>query len=201
VTLFTDKRNLVVASYNVLSAVGRLNAVELKLNSNIYDETAHYDEVKRKITGMSINYSDGQPETASPADAKKGGNGRINAANLRPTVTRPSDLNVAPLPKPTAAPGAATGGAPIAIVPPGRAVRKPAPPPTPAGAMPLSPPLSPAVPPAPAAPVNPNAPMPISPPAGAVPKSGQNAPQQLQKAAERAPLRGSIDNGWTATTQ
>jgi outer membrane protein len=205
VTLFSDKRNLVVASYGVLSAIGRLNALELKLNSNVYDETAHYDEVKRKIFGTRINYSDGQPEGASDADAKKGGNGRINAANLRPSVTRPSDLNVAPLPRPKTpvAPGAGPTDTnkPIPITPPARGGRKPAaspaaaqPPAAPSALPPLSPPL--------------DAPTPITPPAGALPKSGQ-APASTspastataQKSAGQANLRGSLDGGWSTKTE
>ena len=222
VTLFTDKRNLVVASYNVLTAIGRLNSVELKLNSNVYDETAHYDEVKRKIFGTGINYSDGQTEGASLADGKKGGHGRINAANLRPTVTRPSDLNVAPLPKPATqiapAAGAAPAGTskPISITPPARGARRPVgAPATPASAPSVSPPLDsntlPVPPPPPLPSLSPplDAPTPITPPAGALPKSGQRtlpagqaqAASQIQRATGEAQLRGSIDGGWTTKSE
>ena len=207
VTLFSDKRNLVVASYGVLSAVGRLNAVELKLNSNVYDETAHYDEVKRKVFGTRINYSDGQTEDASDADGKKGGLGRINAPNLRPTVTRPSDLNVAPLPKPAASVVPRAGASPtdaskpISITPPARGVRRPAS----APAMPSSAPLDnntlPVPPPPPLPPLSPplDAPTPITPPAGAAPKSGQKSTpvDPARKPASQAELRGSLDGGWT----
>lgn len=212
VTLFTDKRNLVVASYGVLNAVGRLNSVELKLNSNVYDETAHYDEVKRKVFGTGINYSDGQVEGASPADGKKGGNGRINAANLKPTVTRPSDLNVAPLPRPATPVAPAAGIAPgdtskpISITPPARGARRPAGAPvTPAATSPMSPPLDsntlPVPPPPPLPSLSPplEAPTPITPPSGASPKSGQrNVPAENgQKIMGQAQLRGSLDGGWT----
>jgi outer membrane protein len=209
VTLYGDKRNLVFASYNMLAAVGRLNAVELSLNSNVYDETAHYHEVKRKVFGSSINYSDGQPEGASEADGKKGGLGRINAANLRPTVTRPSDLNVAPLPRPATSvtPGVnpTDTSKPISITPPARGARKPAVvPATPAAAPSLSPPLDstlpvPLPPPLPSLSPPLDAPTPITPPAGAAPKSGQRSvpAEQAKKLSGQVQLRGSLDGGWT----
>lgn len=199
VTLFTDKRNLVVASYNVLAAIGRLNAVELSLNSKIYDETAHYHQVKRKITGMSVDYADGQVDGASPADGKKRGLGRINDANLRPTVTRPSDLNVARMPAPSnpiklTPPSDATK--PVSISPPAKGVRKPVAAPagggraTPAGA-PLPPnPLDSIPAPTPGG----SAPTPITPPSKALPKSGQiDTPVEPVRSAGRAQLRGSME--------
>ena len=216
VTLFSDKRNLVVASYGVLSAIGRLNAVELKLNSNVYDETAHYDEVKRKVFGTGINYSDGQPEGASDADGKKGGLGRINAANLRPAVTRPSDLNVAPLPRPATSVAPKAGAAPadaskpISITPPARGVRRPASAPaTPAATSTPSAPLDsrslPVPPPPPLPPLSPplDAPTPITPPSGGVPKSGQKTTplDPARKPSGQAELRGSLDGGWTTKTE
>ena len=211
VTLYQDKRALVFASYNVLVAIGRLNAVELNLNSNVYDETAHYDEVKRKVFGSSINYSDGQPADASLDDAKKGGLGRINSANLRPTVTKPSDLNVAPLRTPSNPVTPSDDSKPISIIPRSRGSRNPALTPTPAVVPPpLLPelPAVPAVPPADRAPIQPGAPTPLSPPAGALPKSGQNSSPQSpgvrpvpQRSAEQTQLRGSLDSSWTAKVE
>jgi outer membrane protein len=207
VTLLTDQRSLVFASYNVLTAIGRLNSVELALNSNVYDETAHYDEVKRKITGLSVNFSDGPVDGASPADARKGGQGRINAANLRPTVTKPSDLNVAPLPAPTRPLGPADASKPISITPPARGSRRPAA--TPAAGAPVGPgapsSLPPPLPPLPELPPlpplpnlpDPNLPTPLGPPAGSLPKSGTAPARQepRQRSADQSQLRGSLDNG------
>lgn len=210
VTFYNDKRNLVFASYNVLASIGRLNAVQLNLNSSIYDETAHYHEVKRQITGMSVNYSDGQPADASLSDANKGGNGRINAANLRPAVTKPSDLNVAPMRAPTMPVVPTDPNQPISITPPARGGRKP--PVTPATSTPASvlpplptlPPLPPDLTPTPTVPavpglrpLGPGAPTPITPPAGPLPKSGR-APHPDRRAAEHSNLRGSVDTPWAA---
>ena len=42
VNLATDRRNLVVASYTVLSTIGRLNAQELGVATLVYDPEEHY---------------------------------------------------------------------------------------------------------------------------------------------------------------
>ena len=204
VTLFTDKRNFVFASYNLLSAVGRLNAIELKLNSNVYDETAHYDEVKRKMFGTGIDYSDGQPQDASAADANKGGSGRLNSARLRPAVTRPSDLNVAPLPRRLTAPAPTVApddpNKPLAITPLGRGSRKPTV--VPASAPQLSPPLESPAGGRPLPPLSPPLEIPVPlPPAGTAPKSGQRfvpSPATAATAFGQGQTRGNLDGGWTA---
>ena len=63
VLLATDQRNLVVASYTVMFAVGRLSAAELGLSANVYDPDEHYHEVRRKWWGISITHRDGRRET------------------------------------------------------------------------------------------------------------------------------------------
>ena len=63
VTLATDQRNLVLASYAVLSAVGRLTSEELALTSKVYDPDVHYHEVRRKWWGISITHHDGHRES------------------------------------------------------------------------------------------------------------------------------------------
>jgi outer membrane protein len=76
VNLVTTRRNLVVASYTVLSTIGRLNAQELGVASLVYDPEAHYHEVRRKWFDISITHGDGRrevleaappPPTAKPA--------------------------------------------------------------------------------------------------------------------------------------
>ena len=63
VNLVTTRRNLVVASYAVLSSIGRLNAQELGVASLVYDPEAHYHEVRRKWFDISITRGDGgRPE-------------------------------------------------------------------------------------------------------------------------------------------
>jgi outer membrane protein len=62
VNLVTTKRNLVVASYALLSTIGRLNAQELGVAGLVYDPEAHYNEVRRKWTDISITHGDGRRE-------------------------------------------------------------------------------------------------------------------------------------------
>lgn len=59
VQLVTDKRNLVVASYSLLSSVGRLSIPELGNAEIAYDVEAHYHEVRRKWWGISITDAHG----------------------------------------------------------------------------------------------------------------------------------------------
>ncbi len=58
----TTQRNLVVASYNVLSSMGRLNVADLGTNREVYDPETHYHDVRRKWWGISITYPDGRRE-------------------------------------------------------------------------------------------------------------------------------------------
>lgn len=51
VNLVTAQTNLVLARYQVLQAIGRLNAKELALNVPLYDPTQHYNEVRNKWWG------------------------------------------------------------------------------------------------------------------------------------------------------
>jgi outer membrane protein len=62
VNLVTDQRNVLVASYTVVSSIGRLNAQELALTSLVYDPEAHYHDVRRKWFDISITHSDGRRE-------------------------------------------------------------------------------------------------------------------------------------------
>lgn len=62
VQLVTTKRNLVVASYSLLSAIGRLEMPTVGAVANVYDAEAHYHEVRRKWWGLSITHGDGRHE-------------------------------------------------------------------------------------------------------------------------------------------
>lgn len=62
VNLETTRRNLVVASYAVLSAMGRLDAANLGVSAHIYDAEQHYYDVRRKWWGVSITHGDGREE-------------------------------------------------------------------------------------------------------------------------------------------
>jgi outer membrane protein len=63
VTLATDRRNVVVASYTLVSAIGRLNAQELGVSALVYDPEQHYQEVRDKWFDLSITHADGTQET------------------------------------------------------------------------------------------------------------------------------------------
>jgi outer membrane protein len=56
------KRDVIVASFQVLASIGRLNADELKLTQSTYDPTVHYEEVERKWWGVSITHASGRHE-------------------------------------------------------------------------------------------------------------------------------------------
>lgn len=62
VQLATTRRNVVVASYNVLSTVGRLSASDISVTAEVYDPEVHYNEVRRKWFGISITRPDGSRE-------------------------------------------------------------------------------------------------------------------------------------------
>ena len=60
VTLVQNLAQLVTASYQVASAVGRLTARDLHLPVPLYDETAYYNAVKDKWAGLG-DYATNQP--------------------------------------------------------------------------------------------------------------------------------------------
>ena len=54
VSLVSAERNMTVAALNVLAAMGKMTARELKLNVDIYSYEEHYNEVSGKIIGTGI---------------------------------------------------------------------------------------------------------------------------------------------------
>lgn len=66
VNLATDRRNLLVASYSVLAAIGRLNAQELAVSETVYDAEENYHRTRRKAFDTSITYGDGRRESVLP---------------------------------------------------------------------------------------------------------------------------------------
>ncbi len=62
VNMETDRRNLVVAAYSVISALGRLDAAWIGAAAYVYDPVVHYKEVRRKWIGVSITHADGRIE-------------------------------------------------------------------------------------------------------------------------------------------
>jgi outer membrane protein len=62
VTLETTRRNLIVASYAVISAIGRLDSATIGTAAQVYDPEQHYLEVRRKWWGLSITHEDGRRE-------------------------------------------------------------------------------------------------------------------------------------------
>ena len=60
VTLVQNLSNLVIASYSVTAAIGRLTARDLNLNVPLYDETAYYNAVRQRLFGTG-DYATNQP--------------------------------------------------------------------------------------------------------------------------------------------
>ena len=60
VTLVQNLAQLIIASYQVAAAVGRLTARDLHLPVPLYDETAYYEAVKNKWVGLG-DYATSQP--------------------------------------------------------------------------------------------------------------------------------------------
>lgn len=58
----TTKRNLVVNSYALLQAIGRLDVLTLGAANQVYDPEVHHGEVRRKWWGVSITHADGRLE-------------------------------------------------------------------------------------------------------------------------------------------
>lgn len=63
IRLATDRRNYVLASYNILASIGRMTAAELGISDEIHDPALHLDDVRRQWYGVEVAYGDGRHET------------------------------------------------------------------------------------------------------------------------------------------
>ena len=72
VNLETDRRNLVVAAYAVISAMGRLDVAWIGAAAYVYDPNVHYKEVRRKWIGLSITHADGRVEQLDTTPVEQG---------------------------------------------------------------------------------------------------------------------------------
>ena len=68
VALATTRRDLVVAGYALLAAMGRLSAEHLALTQYVYDPEDNYHESRQKWFGLSITHFDGRRELVDVAD-------------------------------------------------------------------------------------------------------------------------------------
>lgn len=68
IDLITTRRDLVVASYQVLAQIGSLNAETLALETPIYNPEAHYEEARGNWFGISITHADGYREAYQASD-------------------------------------------------------------------------------------------------------------------------------------
>ena len=67
VTLATSRRDLVVASYSLLSAMGQLSTSVLEIGVEQYDPAKHYDAVRNKVWGWTTAVEGSEPEpTVAP---------------------------------------------------------------------------------------------------------------------------------------
>lgn len=64
----TTRRNVVVAAYSLLSAMGKLEVAQIGVSDPVYDAEAHYNEVRNKWWGISITDAEGHTTSvAEPA--------------------------------------------------------------------------------------------------------------------------------------
>lgn len=68
VALVTTRRNLVVLSYNVVAAVGRLDALATGAVADVYDPEVHYSDVRREWWSTSITHDRLEDHRSAPAD-------------------------------------------------------------------------------------------------------------------------------------
>ena len=66
VTLVQNLASLITASYTLAASIGRLTARDLNLNVPLYDETAYYNAVRRRLFGTG-DYATSQPGRLSMA--------------------------------------------------------------------------------------------------------------------------------------
>ncbi len=62
VSMAQTRRDLIVAGYNLLAELGRLTAEDLSLSEQVYDEVAHYEDIRNDWFGISISHADGHME-------------------------------------------------------------------------------------------------------------------------------------------
>jgi outer membrane protein len=62
VNLEQDNRDILVASYAVVAAIGRLSVAEVGATSEVYDPEVNYEEVRSKWWGIDITHDDGRTE-------------------------------------------------------------------------------------------------------------------------------------------
>ncbi|CAA2141577.1 TolC family outer membrane protein [Hyphomicrobium sp. ghe19] len=70
VNLETTKRNILVASYTLVSAIGRLSVSEVGAATAVYNPEVHYLEVRNKWFGLDITHDDGRQEHMEVAPIK-----------------------------------------------------------------------------------------------------------------------------------
>ncbi len=62
VNLETTKRNILVASYTLVSTIGRLSVSEVGAATQVYNPEVHYQDVRNKWLGIDITHDDGRRE-------------------------------------------------------------------------------------------------------------------------------------------
>ncbi|MEQ1649111.1 MAG: TolC family outer membrane protein [Hyphomicrobiaceae bacterium] len=82
----SDRRDLTIAAYTLLSVIGRLNAGELKLGDSQYDPEVHYEDVRGKWFGVSITHADGRVEALEKLENWGAVDQYMDAQKLRPSL-------------------------------------------------------------------------------------------------------------------
>ena len=70
-SLVLDQRDAIVASYQLLAAVGRLTARDLSLPVDLYNQKSHYLKVRNKLWGYEGSLFDRGSSEKKKAPKKK----------------------------------------------------------------------------------------------------------------------------------
>ncbi len=68
IQLVSTRHDVVLASYELLGAMGLLSAERLALTSEVYDPEVHYEESRQNWFGIDITHADGRKEVIELAD-------------------------------------------------------------------------------------------------------------------------------------
>jgi TolC family type I secretion outer membrane protein len=115
VNLVSARRDVVVASYQLAQAMGKLTALDLRLPVLIYDATAYYRAIKYLPAGLgpSTGAPPPKPTPSGPPNAGITSSVTPQQRAARPLpAPKPSIARSAPVPQPLPPPRAATGKTP-----------------------------------------------------------------------------------------
>lgn len=112
VTRANTRRDLVFASYQVLSTIGRLTASDLGLAVEIYDPVKHYDDTNGKFWGTTIEHEESYDGYTVQRDVAEQGGWQSNVISPLPGPAPEGDISASGFaPAAAAVPSVATAPA------------------------------------------------------------------------------------------